>query len=238
MSAQSEKARDLLVYFALSALPIAGFLLLGQPGADFDVALLTVSLLVMLWFKTYYKDASQLVDYDEPLHGESFVWITLGIIGTLAISTYLTSTFMKLGTWTSSIWVPTTTLGLSVGSVMLPKFASDVLYTLTLVAPAEECSKLISSLGIYMQFKDMLGKGTAKVLAISVPIALWALLHTYQNPVYQQYATILVPTAFLSGLLFYYVMQKTHSLLSVILVHGTYNCIVIYLTQYAGLIIK
>lgn len=233
------KARDLLVYFALSALPIAGFLLLGQSGAQFDVALLTMSLLVMLWFKTYYKDKEQLVDYDENLHGESYLWITLGVIGSLAISTYLNTTFIKSGDWTSSIWVPTTTLGLSVGSLVLPKFASDVLFTLTLVAPAEECSKLVSSLGLYAQFKGILGKTIAKTVAIVLPIALWALLHTYQNPSYQTgYMMIFVSTAFLAGLLMYYAMQKTKSLLSAILIHGAYNCLIIYLTQYAGLIIK
>jgi membrane protease YdiL (CAAX protease family) len=238
MPAQTERARDLLVYFAFCALPIAGFLLQNEPGATFDVALLTISLLVILWFKVYYKDTSQLVDFDENLTGESMMWIVLGIIGCLALSTFMVSSFVHTGYYLSSIWVPRVKLGLAVGSLVVPTFWNNVLFTLTLVVTAEECSKLVASLGIYMWFKGFLGKTWASVVAIAGPIGGWAYLHTYANPEYQTaYALIFVLTAFLAGLIMFYVMKRCKSLLAAMLVHAGYNIIVLYLT-YVGFAFK
>jgi hypothetical protein len=235
MPAKTEQARDLIVYFAFCALPIAGFLLMNEPGATFDVALLTISLLVILWFKVYYKDPSQLLDFDENLTGESLVWIVLGVIGCLAVSTFMVSSFVHTGSYISSIWVPTVKLGLSVGSLIVPTFWNNVLFTMVLVVTAEECSKLVASLGIYMWFKGFLGETWASLVAIVGPIAGWAYLHTYANPQYQTaWAGILVLTAFLSGLLMFYVMKHCKSLLAAMLVHAGYNIIVIYLTQGAA----
>jgi membrane protease YdiL (CAAX protease family) len=238
MPDQSQKARDLLVYFAFCALPIAGFLLQNEPGATFDVALLSMSLLVILWFKVYYKDTSQLLDFDENLTAGGLVWVLLGIIGALGISTFMVSNFAKTGYYISSIWVPTTTLGLSVGSVAIPKIWNDFLFTLALVVTAEECSKLVTSLGIYIWFKRFLGKTWASIVAIAAPIGGWAYLHTYANPAYQtQFALIFVVTAFLAGLLMFYVMKRTKSLLAAMLVHAGYNITILYLT-YVGFAFK
>lgn len=220
--------RDLLIFFAFSALPIAGFMLANFPNTQFDVSLLVVSLIVLLWFQQYYKETHQLLVYDENLHSMSLVYVVLGVIASLAIATYMTSAYLQQTV--SSIYVPTTKMSLSIGSTILPAFWSDVLFTLTLVAPAEECSKLVSSLGFYVWLKDKIGNWLAKVIAIVVPIGMWALLHTYQNPAYQgQYMTVFVGTAFIAGLVIEYIMMKTKSLLAAILCHAAYNCVVLYI---------
>jgi membrane protease YdiL (CAAX protease family) len=230
MSTKTTYPRDLLVYFAFCALPIAGFWLLGEPGVQFDTALFTVSLVVLLGFKVYYKDKAMLVDWDENLNAEAFLYILLGIMGSLFVATYLTTSFVHSATLISSIGVPVTKLGLIVGTTVLPKFYSDILFTLTLTITAEESSKLVTSLGLYVWLKDLIGSSFAKYTAIVTPIAGWALLHTFDNPAYQtQYAFVFVSSAFVAGLLMYYAMAKTKSLLAAMLIHGGYNIIILYL---------
>jgi len=223
--------RDLLIFFAFSALPIAGFMLANFPNTQFDVSLLVVSLIVLLWFQQYYKETHQLLVYDENLHSMSLVYVVLGVIASLAIATYLTSAYLQQTV--SSIYVPTTKMSLSIGTTILPAFWSDVLFTLTLVAPAEECSKLVSSLGFYVWLKDKIGDWLAKVIAIVVPIGMWALLHTYQNPQYMgEYMMVFVGTAFIAGLVIEYIMMKTKSLLAAILCHALYNCVLLYIMYH------
>jgi membrane protease YdiL (CAAX protease family) len=218
------------VYFAFCALPIAGFWLLGENSVQFDTALFTVSFVVLLAFKFYYKDSSMLLDWDENLNMDALVYIVLGVIGSLALSTFLITQFVRSATWTSSIYVPITHLGLTVGFTVIPKFWSDVLFTITLVVTAEETSKLVTALGLYVWLKDLIGKTFAKIIAIAAPLLGWALLHTFENPAYQtQYWFVLVSTAVGAGLLMYYAMMKTKSLLSAMLIHAAYNVVLLVL---------
>jgi membrane protease YdiL (CAAX protease family) len=70
----------------------------------------------------------------------------------------------------------------------------------------------------------------AKYVAVVAPIAGWALLHTFDNPAYQtQYMLVFVSSAFLAGLLMYYAMSKTKSLLAAMLIHAGYNIVILYL---------
>lgn len=222
--------RDLLVYFAFCALPIAGFWLLGQSSVQFDTALFTVSFVVLLGFKFYYKDPSMLLDWDENLNVTALLYIFLGVVGSLALATFLTTRFTQSLNWVSSIYVPVAPLGLSVGPTQIPTFLSNVLFTLTLVVTAEETSKLVTALGLYVWLKDIIGKTFARIIAIAAPILGWALLHTFENPLYQtQYWIVFVGSAFGAGLLMYYAMQKTKSLLSALLIHAAYNIILLAL---------
>jgi membrane protease YdiL (CAAX protease family) len=225
--------RDLLVYFGLCALPIAGFWLLGESSVQFDTALFTVSLVVLFGFKIYYKnDRTMLLDWDENLNMEAFLYIFLGVIGSLALATFLTTRFVQSANWVSSIYVPTTRLGLSVGTTAIPKFWSDVLFTITLVVTAEETSKLVTALGLYVWLKDLIGETFAKIIAIGGPILGWALLHTFENPAYQtQYWLVFVGSAFGAGLIMYYAMMKTKSLLAALLIHAAYDIVLLALSQ-------
>jgi len=223
-------ARDLLVYFAFSALPIAGFLLAGTADTQFYVSLFTISLLGIFGFKFYYaEETDKFLSFGEDLDGFGFVLIMLGVVGCLFISSFLISNFV--GQALTSIVVPTPKMALQVGAIALPPFWSDFLFTLTLVAPAEECSKLVTALGFFVWLKDILGKGAAKAVAIVAPIAAWAFLHTYVNPGYQGVNMLVyVGSAFISGILIFYVMKKTKSLLAAILVHSFFNVVILFLT--------
>lgn len=223
-------ARDLLIYFAFSVLPMAGFWLAGYSDTAFYMSLFVISTLVLLMFRLWHTDSQEFIKYDENLQGSTLLYVILGAMGSLMIATYLVSRYVNQS-MVSSIFVPVTKLGLSVGTLNLPAFWSDVLFTLTLVAPAEEMSKLVTHVAAYAWLKDKIGVTFAKVLAIIVPIGTWATLHTYRNPAYQgSYMAIMVLTAFLAGLLIFYVMKKTNSVLAAILCHSLYNITVLYLT--------
>jgi|GEM_PF-2719778 membrane protease YdiL (CAAX protease family) len=229
--------RDLLIYFAFCALPIAGFWLLGDPSVAFDTALLTISLVVLFGFKIYYNDrasarAEMLLDWDENLNADALIYIIFGVIGSLAVATFLATRFTGSLTWVSSIYVPVTKLSLQVGTTTLPKFWSDVLFTITLVVTAEETAKLVTSLGLYLWLKDFIGQDWGKTVAIGAPIMGWAALHTFENPSYQgQYWYVFVGSAFVAGLLMYYAMYKTKSLLAAMIIHLVYNTVILYMTE-------
>jgi membrane protease YdiL (CAAX protease family) len=223
--------RDLLVYFAFCALPIAGFWLLGDPSVAFDTALLTVSLVVLFGFKIYYpNNQGMLLDWDENLNVDALLYVILGAVGCLFLAMFLTTWFVQSATLVSSIFVPVTKLSLQVGATTLPKFWSDVLYTIALVVTAEETSKLVTSLGLYLWLKDFLGDMTSKVVAVVTPILGWALLHTFENPAYQtQYWFVFVGSAFACGLIMYYAMLKTKSLLAAMVIHAAFNIAALYM---------
>lgn len=222
--------KDLLIYFALCAFPIASFMLLNYPDVQFYVSLFLVSALVIAWMHVYRKDSgSRLVEYDHNLTGGGVLLILGGVIGTLVSATFFVSSFAN-----SSLYVPTAGLEMSVGSLVVPKFWSDVLFQLTLVAPAEEASKLVTSLALFDRLKGGFSMGLAKTISICVPIFIWAILHTYRNPQYMgEYMTVMVGSAFVAGLIMFAVMHYTKSLLGAVLVHGTYNACVIYLASLA-----
>jgi membrane protease YdiL (CAAX protease family) len=216
--------RDLLVFCGLTALPIAGFLLLNYPNAQFDVSLYMVSMLVLLWFRVYQKETT-LVAFDHDLDMSGLVWIVAGLLGCLVVASFLVRQYTI-----SSIYVPMTKLSLAVGTFQLPQFASDLLFTLALVAPAEEAGKLVAQTAFYTLLKDSLGKTFGKAVSIAVPIGTWALLHTYQNPAYA--TPFIMFTIFIAGGIIYAVMWKTKSLLAAILVHAAYNSVILYLQYY------
>jgi membrane protease YdiL (CAAX protease family) len=215
--------RDLLVVFAFSALPIAGFLLAGTADTQFYVSLLTISIIGIFAFWTYYSnEVNEFLPFGHELESFSFVLILLGTIGCLFISSFLIRNFV--GTSLTSLYVPKPAALLAIGSITLPPFWSDVLFTICLVATAEECSKLVTALGFYIWLKDAFGKTVSGIIGVAVPVVAWAFLHTYANPDYQgQYMPVYVGSAFISGLLIFYIMKKTKSLLAAILIHALYN---------------
>jgi len=220
------QSKDIIIYFAFCALPIASFLLLGYPNVNFYVSLLLVSLLVIVWMHTYRKDGGQLVEYDHDLTSLSLFLIAGGTVGVLTSASFLVSSFAK-----SSLYVPTAGLALSVGGLTIPQFWTDVLFQFTLVAPSEESSKLVTQLSMFDWLHDKFGMEIAKVTSICAPIMFWAVLHTYQNTQYMgEHMAVMVGTAFVAGLIMYAVMHYTKSLLGAVFVHSLYNCIILYMT--------
>jgi membrane protease YdiL (CAAX protease family) len=217
-------ARDLLVYFALCALPIASFLLAGYGETQFYVSLLVVSLLVIVWFRLYYKEADQIVDYDENLDITGMGIVLGGTIGVLLLTNLIVGVLTK-----SLIYIPTHKLGLEYGQIIVPSFWSDVLFQLTLVSPSEECTKLAVMLALYLWFRDKIGKDLSTGIAVGAAVGGWAFLHTFRNPAYMgQYGVVMVLGAFIAGLVMFLVMKYKKSLLASILIHAFYNTIVLY----------
>ena len=221
--------KDLLIYFALCAFPIASFMLLNYPDVQFYVSLFLVSALVIAWMHVYRKETgSRLVEYDHNLTGSGVLLILGGVMGVLVSATFLVSGFVN-----SSLYVPQAKMAMSIGSLVVPQFWSDVLFQLTLVAPAEEASKLVTSLALFDRLKGGFSVGLAKVISICVPIFIWAILHTYRNPQYMgEYMMVFVGTAFIAGLVIEYIMMKTKSLLAAILCHSLYNCVLLYIMYH------
>lgn len=220
--------RDLLVYFALSALPIASYLLMNYPDTQFYLSLLLVSLVVVIWFRQYYKEPDQLVDYDENLTFESLLVVGGAVLGVLLLATVWFGAFSK-----SLIYVPIHQLEMAVGNLQISGFYNDVLFQLVLVATSEEMTKLVAHLSIFIWLKERIDKTYAKVVAIIIPIGFWALLHTYRNPSYMGSTMwVALSAAFIGGLIIFWVMKHTKSLLAAILTHAGYNIAIIYATYY------
>jgi membrane protease YdiL (CAAX protease family) len=107
---------------------------------------------------------------------------------------------------------------------------NDILFQLTLVAPAEELSKLVVMLAIYLRMKGAFGESMSRLVALLVPISFWSLMHVYRNP---EWSMVTIVAAVCAGLIMYGVMYKTKNLLGAILTHAGYNIIVI-LMMVAG----
>lgn len=225
------KGRDFIVYSAFSVLPAASFLLLGYPDASFFVALLVFSLVVVaLMLQMRKGEGGMLLQFDADLDVKALLAIAMGVFGCFMVARVLSPAEVK-----TSLYVPMANMQLTIGDFVLPKFWSDLLFQFTLVAPAEESSKLVTQLALFDRLKGAFGLGAARIVSITVPVLMWALLHTYRNPAYMgQYMIIMVATAFVAGIIMYAVMWYTKSVLASILVHACFNGLVIYLTTYMG----
>jgi membrane protease YdiL (CAAX protease family) len=165
---------------------------------------------------------SKLLDYDENLQFESFLWVGAGILGTYLVASFIVNQIVH-----SVIWVPMHSLELTYIGFQLSGFWNDILFQIVLVAPAEELCKLDLHMAFFMRLKTSLSQDLARALSIGVPIGFWSLLHVYRaytGPLMFQ----LLLAAFLGGLIIFAVMYKTKSLLAAILTHSFYNCLIIW----------
>jgi len=217
--------RDLLLFFAFSGVPIAAFLLQDYPSTEFFTTLLVIFLIILLWLRTYHKERNQIVDYDENLSLGGLVWVAGGVISVYFVASFIVNTFAI-----SSIYVPFKGLTVTYGTWELAPIWNDFLFNIALVAPAEECCKLVLHLATYMKLKDSLSKSLAWSIAAGLPIGIWAVLHAYTAYTGPHMPTLII-SAFMGGLIIFAVMWKTKSLLGAILTHAGYNCLVVYLAQ-------
>lgn len=228
---KSKGIRDWILFFVFAGVPIVSFWLQNYPDTPFYSGMLVIFLIVLLWLKQDHTESQQLIDYDENLHFESFLWIFLGVIGCYFMSSMMVRQFTQ-----SSIWVPKHNLEVTYGGFQLSGFWNDLLFQLVLVAPAEELCKLALHLAFYMKLKGAFGEGTAKVASIGVPIFFWSMLHIYRAYTGPQMATMLA-AAFVGGLIIFAVMYKTRSLMAAILTHAGYNVLVLWVIQNASTVV-
>jgi membrane protease YdiL (CAAX protease family) len=220
--------RDLILFFVFAGVPIVSFWLQDYPDTPFFASMLVVFLIVLMWLRQYHgeEEYRKLVDYDENLHAESFLWIALGIIGTYFMSSLLVRSFT-----TSSIWVPTHNLEMTyLNTFQLSGFWNDVLFQIVLVAPAEELCKLALHLAFYLKLKGAFSEPIARGVSIGAPIFFWAMMHVYRAYTGPNMMTLLM-AAFIGGLIIFGVMYKTRSLMAAILVHSGYNIPILWALQ-------
>jgi hypothetical protein len=225
MSEKLGNARDILIYLGLSAFPIASFWLSGSyPDTTFYATLLIVSVLVLFGFKIFHQDTHRFLDWDNNLDGFKLMLVAIGAVSVLAVASWLISNYTK-----TSLYVPVAQQALVVGALTVPKFWSDVLFQFVLVAFAEESAKAASSLSLYVMLRNAIGEFLSQAVAMIAPIAIWALLHTYQNPSYMgANMWIMVGSAFIAGIIMFAVEKKNGSVLSAILIHAIFNAVIVY----------
>lgn len=220
--------RDLLLFFVFAGVPIVSFWLQDYPDTPFYAGMLVIFLIMLMWLRQYHEESeySKLVDYDENLHFESFLWIVVGVIGTYFASSVLVRQFTS-----SAIWVPTHNLEMTyLNTIALSGFWNDMLFQIVLVAPAEELCKLALHLAFYLKLKGAFSDATARIVSIGAPIFFWSIMHSYRAYTGPNMVTLLV-AAFVGGLIIFGVMYKTRSLMAAILVHSGYNILILWAMQ-------
>ncbi|MEM2922475.1 MAG: hypothetical protein QXF26_09200, partial [Candidatus Bathyarchaeia archaeon] len=141
--------RDLIVFFAVSALASVHFLLKTR-GTVLEQAtwvymlMLVMSLILLLWLRLYHGEAGDLVDYDENLKRSHLPILFGSVAAIVMINSVIVSMYAR-----SAIYVPRPGALLSEVPLSTAALVDDLLYNFVLVAPAEEAVKLMAMLTIY-----------------------------------------------------------------------------------------
>ena len=229
--------RDFVVFFCLTVFIVAHFLLQDYPETEFYLALMVLSLFGLLLLKHYHSDKEFPFDFDENLTLPKWAWIVGCTAGVYAVSAFFSGIIAAAGAF-SPIVVPR--FGYSVSYFVLgalPTYVNDMLFNITLVAPAEELCKLVTMTALFIFLTSWTSDKKIRYgLAVGVPIAFWSILHVYSNPVYIG-DPLFVVSAFVSGVVLVIALWKTQSILAAILCHGFYNCAIIFLMNQGFLLV-
>lgn len=214
---------DLILYYGVAGLASMHFLLETADTPAFWSTLIYVCMWLiggfLLGLLRIYGGASgqggDLVDYDEDLQRSDLYLVLGAVAGMLILSTILVSI---PGYAESALFVPqpSRTLSLDLPSITVLK---DVLYNYTLVAVGEETVKIAFILILFRRFRK-------KWLSLIVVIGSWSIWHLYLSYI-GVLAPIMTLAAFLSGIIMYFLVEYTESLVNTIIAHGTYNSILI-----------
>jgi len=180
----------------------------------FYIVMWIVSVVMLIWIRMYYGEVKWL-DYDEDPTRKHFTTWLGGLAGVIVAASVVPRIFQGLGT---AIYVPP----LAGAPLDVWSLASGLLFTICLTANAEETFKTVAHTAIYQATRN-------EWFAILLPIAVWSLAHAYlaytgalQVP--------LVLAAFVSGIVLFFTLKHSKSLLLTVLVHSGYNALVILLT--------
>ena len=211
-------ARDLLLYFAVTALGVVHFVLKTKGTAMESVTMAfalmwVMALVLLLMLRSYGGPSGQqgdLIDYDEDLRREHLP-ILFGSVAAIVVVNVL----IVRGLAKSSIYVPRPSLAQVSTFGGVATVLDDVLYNMVLVAPAEECIKMMATLTIYRRTKN-------EVVSVVAPVGVWAVSHAYLAYLGDN-MPVLVLGAFLSGIVLYLAIKYSKSLLNAIVAHAIYN---------------
>jgi len=217
-------ARDLLLYFAVTALGVVHFVLKTKGTAMESTTMAfslmwVMALVLLLMLRTYGGPSGQrgdIADYDEDLRREHLP-ILFGSVAAIVVVNVL----LVRGLAKSSIYVPRPSLAQVSTFGEAATVLDDVLYNLVLVAPAEECIKMMAILTIYRRTRN-------EAVSVAVPVGVWAVSHAYLAYLGAN-MPVLVVGAFLSGIILYLALKYTKSLLNAIIAHSVYNVLVLFM---------
>jgi len=213
--------RDLLLFFVVTALAAIHYLLktkgtpLEAPTWLF-LLMWVLSMVMLIWLRIYGGEKEDVVDYDEDLNRKDVPVLIATIAGVIITASVVVSIS---GLVQSAIVIPRPGAVLSQVPTSTSAIIDDLLYNFVLVAPAEECMKLMGIIALYRKTGN-------ELLSVGVPVGIWAGFHGY----YSYVGTLMWPliiAAFISGFILYLNMKYTRSLLNAIIAHGSYNCLVI-----------
>jgi membrane protease YdiL (CAAX protease family) len=213
--------RDLLLFFVFTALAAIHYLLktkgtpLEAPTWLF-LLMWVLSMVMLIWLRLYGGEREDAVDYDEDLNRRHLPVLVAAIAGIIVVASVIVSIS---GLVQSALVVPRPGAVLSQMPASAPAIIDDLLYNFVLVAPAEETMKLMGIIALYRKTRN-------EPLSVSVPVGIWSAFHGYYSYV-GQLMWPLIAAAFAAGFILYLSMKHTRSLLNAIIVHGSYNCLVI-----------
>lgn len=186
-----------------------------QGYVEFFIIVWLVSFIGLIALKLWAPEPSrhEIVDYDENLTWSTLDRIVLGLL--LVEMTAVLFGLLAGLELSAMLWVPSLSL----------KWYDDLLFNIGLVATAEESAKVLAIKALQMRLGDT---AEGRVFSVAMPIAFWSILHGYHSyAVYGSDMWLLIASAFISGLIMYWVLKETRSIMSCYLIHGIHNALVI-----------
>lgn len=195
-----------------------------QASVEFFVIIWLVSFVIAVAMKTWEPRnvVREAVDFDENIQRTSFNYVVIGLVAIEVLMVVFGFIAEIMGAFTA-IYVPQPRLLLTT----LTKY-DDILFNITLVATSEETMKVVSIKALYAKL-HMYPYG--REISILVPIVFWGILHGYQSYLYMGAAMwFMIVAAIAAGLVFYWLLDKTKSIIPPIMAHGIHNSLIILLS--------
>ncbi len=188
----------------------------------FYIVMWSGSLMLLIWMRTYYGEIKP-VDYDDDPTRANLGTLILTTFGIICAANIIPRILQGLNL--SVLYVPQIKTALAVSSgLSLLDVASEVLFTFCLVANAEETLKTAAVTALF--------KATGnELVSFAVPTGVWSVLHGYISYVGGTMVMFIV-AAFACGIILFYALKRSRSLLLVTMAHGIYNTFVILMAVF------
>jgi membrane protease YdiL (CAAX protease family) len=186
----------------------------------FYIVMWIASVVMLIWIRLYYGEIKWL-DYDEDPTRKHFTTWLGGLAGVVVAANIIPRILEKVAL-TSVIYVPSPKRMMAQGMPLdLWSLASDMLFNICLVALAEESLKCAAHTALYNSTKNAW-------ISTILPIAFWGFSHGYLSYVGSMQLPLIL-AAIAAGVVLFYTLKRGRSLLIPVLIHGSFNIIVILL---------
>ena len=179
---------------------------------------------IISWYNL--RNRPTAIPYDENLNFNSLLWIGGGVVMLFLVSLIFAGLLFSdvLNANSPLIGLPDLTQGFLPLIPIITVPLNSFLWQLFLVANAEEAVKFNVQTALYDWLDNRVGVEFAKFVGFGLPIIIWALMHTMLSYTTGN-VTGQVFAAIGAGIVLTYVIWRTGSILSAILVHGFFNVI-------------